>query len=62
MWPCISEGAQSFGETRSLRFGRSLHNDFAGFILGLFSDPEDGDDTLLRNIGPSHTSTCHYNC
>jgi hypothetical protein len=24
---------------------------YAGFSLGLFFDPEDGDDRFLRNIG-----------
>jgi hypothetical protein len=44
----------------NLRFGGTYHLNFqgqkkpcfhAGFLLGLFFDPEDGGDMLLRNVG-----------
>jgi hypothetical protein len=35
----------------TLEIGRSSQTDSAGFMLELLSYPEDGNDTLLRNIG-----------
>jgi hypothetical protein len=51
--PCISSKAnQLFGETCRFHFqGDLLATCFhAGFVLGLFFDPENGGDIFLRNI------------
>jgi hypothetical protein len=58
--PCSSEGAQHFGGANQRKKqhweaenSATLPPDSTDFLLGLLSDPEDGSDMFLRNVGLS---------
>jgi hypothetical protein len=42
---------QSFGGTYHLNLQGLATCFHSGFLIGVFFDPEDGDDMFLRNIG-----------